>query len=112
MIEHDYAQDDKGTRAHRGTIRDRHPEPMHLDRRIPIGLAAMIIGQIIVGVWWGAQQAFELKNDTHRLEVIEKFDDTMTQQADHIGERLARIEEKTQMEMEQLDRIESYVRKR
>lgn len=110
-----FGEDDDNSmddRHHRGTRRDRRREPMQLDRRIPIGLAVGMLFQIIAFVWWGASQAFELHDDTRRLELIEKFDNTMATQTNEIGERLARIEEKTSIEMSSLDRIESYIRRK
>ena len=101
-----------GERHERGSMYDRHPEPWHLDRKVPV-IGAILLGlQCLTFVAWGATEAFKIDGHDHSILENKAAIAATTNQLNVVSERLARIEEKTNMEMTTLDRIENAVRRR
>lgn len=72
--------------------------PWHLDRRIPIALILAIVLQSISAFFWAGAI-------TARLGVVEKSTDKNSQ----LGERLTRVEEKTNYIVRGVERIEKKI---
>jgi len=64
----------------------------HLDRRIPLGVIAVLICNILGGVWMASKYDSTLNDQGRRLTVVEQQTNNNAALFSTVSERLARIE--------------------
>ena len=74
-------------------------ESWHLDKRVPISIIAVVIGQLIVGIWWTAKLDERVTSNREDIERIEA-------NSSGVPERLARIETLLESVVQRMDRRE------
>lgn len=104
MMDQDQRQNLTGNRY------DRKPEPWHFDRRVPLSIILTLILQTAGIVWWAAGENAATHDAIRRIELIEAFDLNVDGQMKLVGDRLARIEERTTDQLHTLERIEDTLR--
>jgi hypothetical protein len=77
-----------------------------IDRRIPLALIATLLLQFGGFVWWVSSVEFRLTHKEQRLTRVEQRLDDDQRAIAAIGERLARIEERANTQLELLRRID------
>lgn len=93
-----------------GTRYDRRPEPWHFDKRVPLSIILTLLLQTGGIVWWAAGESASTRDAIRRIELIEAFDLNVDGQMKLVGDRLARIEERTTDQLHTLERIEDTLR--
>lgn len=84
-------------------------EPWHLDKKVPIALIVTLLLQAAGAVWWVSTKDAE---DRHRDRRIAALEDGIAKSADaqiKVIDRLARIEERAEAQMQVLIRIEAHL---
>jgi hypothetical protein len=78
----------------------------HLDKKVPIALILAILLQTAAFVWQIAEMKFRIDDHDRRLLIAEAVDTRRDKELAGVGERLARLEEQSRMQVELLRRIE------
>ena len=91
-----------------------NPNPTHwsIDRRIPLALIATLLMEFGGFVWWFSSVESRLTMKEQRLSRVEQRLDDDQRMISFIGERLARIEERTNAQIDLLKRIETRLSER
>jgi predicted hotdog family 3-hydroxylacyl-ACP dehydratase len=78
-----------------------------LDKRVPLALILGLMAQSAIGVWWAAEQSAMNREQTRRLELLERqrLDASATEL--RIVERLASMEAQARAQTETLQRIDA-----
>lgn len=93
-----------------GNRYDRKSEPWHFDHRVPLSIILTLLLQTGGIVWWAAGQSAISHDAIRRIELIEAYDLNVDGQMKLVGDRLARIEERTTDQLHTLERIEDTLR--
>ena len=80
---------------------DEAPGDWKLDKRIPLGLAFVVLFNLVGGVWWLARLDSRVSEQNERIVKLEANDGTQTGMLQEIRERLARIDERLVLLLEQ-----------
>lgn len=80
-------------------------EPWHLDRRVPVALILVIIGQTAGAVWWASTISGAVADHSRRVALLEtsKVEDARADRDS--ADRLARIEERQRASQDSLVEI-------
>lgn len=73
----------------------------HLDRRVPLALIGALALQTLGVAWWAASVSFRVDDHERRVVLLERSDSTQVVQFAAITERLARIDERLAILVEQ-----------
>ncbi len=88
------------------------PNGFSIDKRIPLALMFTVLLQLGAVVWWASfTQAQDNFRDIrlHELELRRSKD---AEKQDHILERLTRLEARSDAQLELLQRVDAYLRKK
>lgn len=84
-------------------------ESWHLDKRVPITLILAICMQTLSALWWAASMNYKVESYERRLENLETITKETGTQYTAIIERMARLEEKSQQQLEIARRLETQI---
>ena len=82
------------------------PEGWHLDRKVPVTIIAVLIGQFVGGLWFLSKLDSKIEEQAARLAKTEAQIFTIDREAREFGNRIARIEEKSSAMLTILQRLE------
>ncbi len=83
-----------------------------IERRIPLALMFTVLLQLGAVVWWASlMQAQDNFRDV-RLHELETRRTNDSERQDHILERLTRLEARSDAQLELLQRVDAYIRKK
>jgi len=77
----------------------------HLDRRVPVTIILALVLQTMGGVWWGARLDARVESNTARLAAAEALLTNQIAERSAMVERLARIEERANAQVDLLREI-------
>lgn len=81
-------------------------ESWHLDKKVPVAIIVVLIGQFLGGMWFLAKLDSKIEEQATRLAKTEAQILTIDREAREFGNRIARIEEKTSSMLTILQRLE------
>jgi low affinity Fe/Cu permease len=81
-------------------------ESWHLDKKVPVAIIVVLIGQFLLGLWFIAKLDSKVEEQAARLAKTEAQVLTIDREAREFGNRIARIEEKTSSMLTILQRLE------
>lgn len=87
-------------------------ERFTIERRIPLALMFTVLVQLGAVVWWASLTHAQDHFQDVRLQTLESHLTTDTERQDHILERLTRLEARSDAQLELLQRVDAYIRKR
>lgn len=86
-----------------------HPEPWHVDRRVPLALIVtfiLTVGTQTAGmVWWAARLSSSVDTHDRRITQLEAADARHAAEAQRISEALVRLDERLAQQTEILREI-------
>lgn len=82
----------------------------HLDKKVPIALIFVLLGQLGMGVWVASKLQAQVENHDRRIVSLEMADQRMSSEATRISEFLARLDERLQAQTVILRRMEETLR--
>jgi hypothetical protein len=83
------------------------PNPLTLDKRVPLTLVVGFVLQIAAALWWVAEQSSTIAYLERRLIAVETHQAKTQGQGEDILVRLARIEERQQAQLSLLNDIKT-----
>lgn len=89
---------------------DRDDGAWHLDKKVPIALIFVLLGQLATGVWVASKLQSQVEQHDRRIGALEATDTRMSEDARRISEYLARMDERLQAQTAILRRVEDAVR--
>jgi low affinity Fe/Cu permease len=81
-------------------------ESWHLDKKVPVAIIVVLIGQFLLGLWFIAKLDSKVEEQAARLAKTEAQVSVIDREAREFGNRIARIEEKTSSMLTILQRLE------
>ena len=84
-------------------------ESWHLDKKVPVAIIVVIVGQFLGGLWFMARLDARVEEQATRLAKTEAQISSIDREARDFGTRIARIEEKTSSMLTILQRIERFI---
>ncbi|MDX1922688.1 MAG: hypothetical protein SFW65_06135 [Alphaproteobacteria bacterium] len=88
------------------------PRRFSIDKRVPLALMFTVLLQLGGVVWWASfTQAQDNFRDV-RLHELEMRHNKDIEKQDHILERLTRLEAHSDMQLELLQRVDAFIRKK
>ena len=81
----------------------------HLDRKVPLALIFVLIGQLGMGVWVASALRKDVEQHDRRIGALEATDTRMSEEARRISEYLARMDERLQGQTAILRRVEEAI---
>ena len=82
----------------------------HLDKKVPIALIVVLVGQAVTGIWLAARLQNQVEDHDRRLVGLEGSQSRMSDEARRISEYLARMDERLQAQTAILRRVEDALR--
>ena len=76
----------------------------HLDRHVPVALIGALLMQTAWLGWWASGVAFRLDDHERRVSSLERTESIQTQQFTSIAERLAHIDERLSLLLQERQR--------
>lgn len=89
----------------------RDPAPQHwqIDKKVPLALLFVLIGQAAGGVWLASKLQSQVDQHDRRIGTLEATDTRMHEDARRISEALARVDERLQAQTAILRRLEEAI---
>jgi hypothetical protein len=81
-------------------------ESWHLDKKVPVAIIVVLIGQFLLGLWFIAKLDSKVEEQAARLAKTEAQVSVIDREAREFGNRIVRIEEKTSSMLTILQRLE------
>jgi low affinity Fe/Cu permease len=81
-------------------------ESWHLDKKVPVAIIVVLIGQFLLGLWFIAKLDSKVEEQASRLAKTEAQIMTIDREAREFGNRIVRIEEKSSAMLTILQRLE------
>ena len=81
-------------------------ESWHLDKKVPVAIIVVLIGQFLLGLWFIAKLDSKVEEQAARLAKSEAQVSVIDREAREFGNRIVRIEEKTSSMLTILQRLE------
>jgi hypothetical protein len=81
-------------------------ESWHLDKKVPVAIIVVLIGQFLLGLWFIAKLDSKVEEQASRLAKTEAQISNIDREARDFGNRMARIEEKSSAMLSLLQAIE------
>lgn len=89
---------------------DAGDDAWHLDKKVPIALIIVLIGQLVLGIWFASKMHADVTQHDRRIGALEQTDTRMSDEARRISEVLARLDERLQGQTAILRRVEDALR--
>lgn len=87
-------------------------EAWHLDKKVPVAIIVVLIGQFLLGLWFIAKLDSKVEEQAARLAKTEAQVSVIDREAREFGNRIVRIEEKTSSMLTILQRVERLIDRR
>jgi low affinity Fe/Cu permease len=84
----------------------------HLDKKVPVAIIVVLIGQFLLGLWFIAKLDSKVEEQAARLAKTEAQVSVIDREAREFGNRIVRIEEKTSSMLTILQRVERLIDRR
>ncbi len=84
-------------------------EAWHLDKKVPVAIILVLVGQFLGGLWFLAKLDSKIEEQANRIAKTEAQVSIIDREARDFGTRIARIEEKTSSMLTILQRIERFI---
>jgi len=95
--------------AEKGFKGSQQPEAWHLDKKVPVAIIIALGIQFVGAIWWAAKMDARDGEQERRIGAIEVWQDGTQQQLQTMSERLARIDERLQLQVDLLKDIRNRV---